>query len=172
MRLKQLKSRKQPVFDRQVYRFKASFFRTFSSFTFMTALSIFIAGICSPTISITTDKDSWLLLIGLTYLSIFAVIYPCFALGLVDIVVSPTGINVSNPWGQRTRIDWQDIPIVENYSFGARCLVVKSTFHRNRVIYFTSHLYDLPRMLDRVRELAGAEHPLTLALEQEASLPR
>lgn len=90
-----------------------------------------------------------------------------------SITVDSTGISWRNPWEGQTSVDWQSIDSIKTYHLlSLRGILVKSAIIKKRIIGLDSYLYDFPSILDRVREYAGEDHPLTIALEKEVSLPR
>lgn len=133
-------------------------------------LFAFIGEIISPMVSIKPEIAlppwifSWLIVsFPMSYIVI----------RYMEITIDPTKISgFCTTWGNYIQIDWQELILVKSYSLGARTISIGSMNNRRKRIHIGAWLYDLPRMLDRVRQYAGEDHPLTIALEKEVSLPR
>jgi hypothetical protein len=170
MRQPQLISPEQQEFDRQTHRFKPSFSRLYSSFAFeVVAISIVIE-IIYPFLSTSKTGSSWIAIV-----LVFLVGLPItrIAMKFMSIAIEPQGLRGLGNLLRRIDIDWQDIVLVRSSSWlGIRTIHIKSKSNKSRNIGFGTYLYNLPKMLDRVREYAGVDHPLTIALEKEVSLPR
>jgi hypothetical protein len=89
-------------------------------------------------------------------------------------IISPLGIDGINFWGVRSFVHWQDITSIKVYYIcGLRNLAIKHVTPRKSNIHIgLLFLYELPVILSRLREYAGEEHPLTIALEKEVFLQR
>ena len=176
MRQKQLISPEQSSLDRTKYRFKISFIRFFSLCITTYTLLFFVSEIVSPNkiSNVPTQNLTLVFALILCALLLISVLATYLASLMGDITISPIEIGGCNLWGSRTHINWHDVIAVKSYrTFGIRnSAIIKSRTTRKKNIHVGLFLYDLPKMLDRVREYAGEDHPLTIALEKEVSLPR
>jgi hypothetical protein len=89
----------------------------------------------------------------------------------LKIEIDSDEIILYNPFASTRYIGWQEITTIKsNRFFGIGSLFIKTASgHRAG---FVPQLYDVAQMLDRTRELAGADHMLVRALEKELSRPR
>jgi hypothetical protein len=176
MRQKQLIAPELPSLDRSQYKFQPSSSRLFYSCASIFALEVFILEIITPGLTIIPSSKVFILLVFiLIFLSLTSFLVTYIIVKMSKYVVSPLGIDGINFWGKRLFIHWQDISSVKAYYFcGLRCLdiVRHATPRKGKIHIGLLFLYELPTILDRVREYAGEEHPLTIALEKEVSLPR
>jgi hypothetical protein len=165
----------QPTsFDRKKYRFKASFSRVYSLVASVVISFYLIAEIILQTISSAPAKDVPLLI--LSYLLFALVILPVVAFVLISsikIIFDEAGIVRTSAWHRPIHIDWDEIISAKPDLFiSGNILIIKSAISKRKTIELSSWLYDLSSILVIVREYAGSEHPLTIALEKEVLLPR
>jgi hypothetical protein len=176
MRQKQLIAPELPSLDRSQYKFQPSSSRLFYSCASIFALEVFILEIITPGLTIIPSSKVFILLVFiLIFLSLTSFLATYIIVKISKYAVSLLGIDGINFWGKRLFIHWQDISSVKAYYFcGLRCLdiVRHATPRKGKIHIGLLFLYELPTILDRVREYAGEEHPLTIALEKEVSLPR
>jgi hypothetical protein len=175
MRQQHLISSQPTSFDRLTYRFKPSFSVFFSLIAAFFTSIVFVVEIINPTLSITPIQNLPILITFILFLIIaisFSIAYLTLKLS-GDITVDPIGVNRINLPSTPTHICWQDIYSVKiRYSSGLRYLSIRSIIDKKKSIVIDSFSYNIPKILDRVREYAGEDHPLTIALEEEILLPR
>jgi hypothetical protein len=175
MRQKQLIAPEPPSLDRSQYKFNSSFSRSFYFYVSIFVLEVFIQEIITPGLTIIPiSKVLPLLAFVLMFLSLTSFFVTYVIVKISKYIINPLGIDGINFWSIRTFIDWQDITSTKVYYIcGLRNLAIKHATPRKRNIHIgLLFLYELPIILNRVREYAGEEHPLTIALEKEVSLPR
>jgi hypothetical protein len=171
MRRKNLISPEKPALGLIEYRFKLLFLPYFS---FVTAGLTLTAFVCEF-IELVRGTIGKHIVFGLIYWPFCTLILSPLFIWLIikmsDTLLTSEGISGLNLVGRRTYINWQEITLVKPYQIvGLRCLAIKTTFGKN--IHFGTNLYETTKILDRVRELAGADHILVRALEKELSRPR
>jgi hypothetical protein len=169
-------SSEQSSLDRPTHRFKPSFSAFLSLIAAILTSTIFVIEIINPAKLSTTPIQKLPILITFT---IFVMISMSFLTTYLilklsgDIAIESAGINGRNLLSLSTYIYWQDIFCVKICCFfGIRYLLIRSTISKKRHVVLDSFTYNFPKILDRVREYAGDNHPLTIALEKEVSLPR
>jgi hypothetical protein len=176
MHQQHLISRQHPALDRPTYRLKPSFLAFLSLIAAILTSTVFVVEIINPAKLSTTPIQNLPILITFV---LFVILSMSFLTAYLisklsgDITVSPIGINGRNLLSTPIYICWQDISLVKiRYFLGVRDLLIRSTINKKRSIILDSFTYNFPKILDRVREYAGDDHPLTIALEKEVSLPR
>jgi hypothetical protein len=161
-------------FDRKKYRFKASFSRVYSLVASVIISFYLAAEIILQTISSAPAKDVPLLI--LSYLLFALLIIPVVAFVLIrsiKIIFDEAGIVRTSAWHRPIHIDWDEIISAKPDLFiSGNILIIKSAISKRKTIELSPWLYDLSSILVIVREYAGSEHPLTIALEKEVLLPR
>jgi hypothetical protein len=169
-------SPQQPALDRPTYRFKPSFSAFLSLIAAILTSTVFIVEIINPAKLSTTPVQNLPILITFVIFLIISVSFLTAYLALKlsgDITVAPIDINGRNLLSVPTYICWQDISSVKiRYFFGLRDILIRSAINKKRFIILDSFSYNFPKILDRVREYAGDNHPITIALAKEVSLPR
>jgi hypothetical protein len=155
------------------YRFKPLFLACVSYWTLIIIVSLFLGLIFAFVLAKPTALD----ILGLIILAIFTLVIEIpisyFCSQKLGVIIKSEGIYnhyfVSNlryiSWQdiQSVRLSWQAIP-------GIRCFFIEGK--DGQCIRLVPCFYNLDRILDRVRELAGADHLLVRALEKELSRPR
>jgi hypothetical protein len=171
MRRKKLISPEKPTEDGIEYKFKALFLPNLSHAVALTILGAFcitifaLTQLQSPIIAI---RLSIAFLLSLLLIGILSVLFEVKA---CDLLLTSAEISGPDLLYRRNRIKWGEIGYVKQYNlFGLRHLSIK-TDNKNS-IQFQVRLYKISQLLDRVRELAGADHILVRALEKELSRPR
>jgi hypothetical protein len=171
MRRKNLISPEKPAKGSIKYQFRLLFLPAFS---YATAVAISLAFIFSIVIlaqaksAIEGITGSIILLLSEIVIETLLV---CILTKLSDMMITSEGISGLNLWGRRTYIDWQAITLIKPYQvLGMRCLSIRTAYGKN--IQLPNRLYETAKILDRVRELVGADHILVRALEKELSRPR
>ncbi len=161
--------------DLPTYRFKPSFSVFFSLIAAFLTSTVFVVEIINPTLS-TTPIQSLPILVTFILFPIIVISFSIAYLTLKlsgDITIDPIGVNRINLPSTPIYIYWQDICSVKiRYSSGLRYLSIHSIIDKKKSIIIDSFPYNIPKILDRVREYAGNDHPLTIALEKEVLLPR
>jgi hypothetical protein len=164
--------------NQEQYRFKALFLPYLSYFTgiiiFTISLSQIMALVSSGVDSI--SRYSFVLFSQFTLVQIL--IFPLLGTVLLTrklhVTLTTTGICLQTATASHQYIDWQDITSVKSskssQSFGVRELLIETV--DGKKARFILCFYDIPQILDRTRELAGADHLLVRALEKETSRPR
>jgi hypothetical protein len=169
-------SPQQPALDRPTYRFKPSFSAFLSLIAAILTSTVFVVEIINPAKLSTTPIQNLPILITFVLLLIILISFLTAHLALKlsgDITIAPIGINGRNLLSTPTYICWQDISSVKiRYFFGVRDILIRSAIDKKRLIVLDSFSYNFPKILDRVSEYIGDDHPLTIALEKEISLPR
>jgi hypothetical protein len=169
-------SPQQPALDRLTYRFKPSFLAILSLDAAIVTCTVFVVEIINPAKLSTTPIQNLPILITFVLFLIIALSFLAAYLTLkliANITICPAGINGRNSLSCSIYVDWQDISSVKTcYLFRIRYLSIRSIVNKKRSIGIDSLAYNIPKILDRVREYAGDDHPLTIALEKEISLPR
>jgi hypothetical protein len=175
MRQQHLISPQHPFPDRPNYRFKPSFSAFLSLIAAILTSTVFVIEIINPAkLSTTPIKNLPILITFVLFLIISMSFLTAYLASKLsgDITVNPIGIDGKNLLSTPTYICWQDISSVKiRYFFGIRYLLIRSTIDKKRSIVLDSFIYKFQKILDRVREYAGNDHPLTIALEKEVSLP-
>jgi hypothetical protein len=169
MRQKKLIAPEPTSLDRAEYKFKPSFPRLLSLNTAVVLLVVFIAEVISPTISTTTV---FALPISIVYCLIISSSLSYILMKCMHLNVSPSKVSGLDDLSRRIQIEWQDIILIKSCSIGARSISIRSAIDRRKIIHLGVWFYDVPGILDRVREYAGEDNPLTIALGKEVSLPR
>jgi hypothetical protein len=176
MRQQPLISSQPTSFDRPIYRFKPSFLAILSLYVAIATCTIFVFEIINPVWLSTTPIQNLPILITSVLFLIIALSFLAAYLAvksIYNITVFPAGINGRNSLGCSIYTDWQDIFYIRVcYLFGIRYLSIRSVANKKISIGIDSFAYSIPKILNRVREYAGDDHPLTIALEEEVSLPR
>jgi hypothetical protein len=176
MRQKHRISPQHPSPDRPTYRFKPSFSAFFSLVAATLTSSVFVVEITNNAkLSTTPIHNIPILIIFVLFVIISSsFLTTSFILKLSgDITIFPAGINGRSSLIRLMYMDWQDISSAKiRYFPGIRYLLIRSTIDKKKSIILDSFTDNLPKILDRVREYAGDNHPLTIALEKEVSLPR
>ncbi len=177
MRQKQVISPDRYLLDRTNYRLNGSLWQLFAvlvaievpaicGYDIFSARELFLTLTFEYTILFIFAKSLLLLpfLLLTAYIALKAVGY---------IEITPTEIIGFNFWGSRARLNWQDIKAVKSYRFlGLRHLaIINSTNTRRKNIHCGLFLFDRARMFDRAIAYAGAEHPVTIALDKELTRP-
>jgi hypothetical protein len=171
MRQKQLIAPETPSLDRAEYKFNPLFSRLLSFTTALVILVVFfIYEILSPTIS---TESGIALPIWIIFCLMISSSLSYVLMKHMEITISPAKFSgICATWGHQIQIEWQDMILIKSYSFGSRSISISSITNRRKTIQIGAYLYELSKILNRVREYAGEEHPLTIALEKEVSLPR
>ncbi len=176
MRQKQLIAPELPSLDRSQYKLQPSFSRIFDFCGSIFVLEVFIIEIITPGFSIVPIANVLTLLafisVSVSLIS-FLVTYVIFKIS--KYIINSSGLVGVNYALKRSISHWQDISSVKSFHFcGLRSFaIIKHPAQRMKNIHILSlFLYELTPILSRVREYAGKEHPLTIALEKEVSLPR
>jgi hypothetical protein len=160
--------------NREQYRFKALFVPYFSYFMGFTMLMILWSQIMAL-ISSGTDSISRYTFILFSFFALVQILIfpPLLALWFTKrfkITLTTAGIYLQNIIPAQY-VDWQEIISVKSYqSMGIRYLSIEKADGKKAPLMLC--FYDITQMLDRTRELAGADHILVRALEKEISRPR
>jgi hypothetical protein len=172
MRRKKLISPENSTNDRITYRLKILFLPYLS---YLISIAIPVAIVGEVAILLLTDGRSNLIIstwvIWLLYVSVFPLLLAYLVVKIYDVILTSDGIHGYDSYFRRKYISWQEINLVRPYYlFGIRCLSIRTANSRN--IQLTPRFCQTTQILDRVRELAGADHILVRALEKELSRPR
>ncbi len=161
--------------NQEQYRFKVLFLPYLSYFMgfgiLMTAWGQMMSLVSSGVDSI--SRYSFILFSSLPLVQIL-IFPPLFALWLTrtfNITLNTAGICLQTSIAYRQYISWQEITLVKSFqSLGVRYLSIEKA--DGKKVPFMLCFYDINRILDRTRELAGTDHMLVRALEKEISRPR
>lgn len=171
MRRKKLISPEQSVTDPIEYRYKLLFLPYLSYAISATVLGTFVGILLtfiileSTSIAILISTSFFLFLLLLELLVVW------FAVKKTDLMMTAENISAVDIWYRRRSIGWQEITFLQHrHLFGIRYLYIKTADDKSAIIL--TRFYQTDRLLDRIRELAGAEHILVRALEKELSRPR
>ena len=176
MRQKQIISPEQLLLDRPEYRFKPSFSRIFSFCTAVSIIYFFFVHEFSSSEKISNvyyDRIFWVSSSILLIIIIVSFLITCLLVRVFGIAIGLAGITTAMHSDYRKNLSWQDIKVVKQYKlFGLRYLSIQFLNGKGKDAIVLSYIYNLSQILDRVREYTGEDHPLTIALEREVSLPR
>jgi hypothetical protein len=113
-------------------------------------------------------------LVALVEIFIFPPLFTLWFTKTFNIILTRAGIYLQTAIGYHQYLNWQDITSVNSskssHSFGLRHLSIETV--DGKKVRFMLCFYDIAQILDRTRELAGADHILVRALEKEISRPR
>jgi hypothetical protein len=171
MRHKNLISPEKPVQDLIEYRFKQLLAPNLSYAIAATISGAFVFGIFAA-ISINSISNAVRTFISFS-LGLLAseLLGVWFILKESEIVMTSENISAVDHWFCRRSIDWNEITLLKQYNLlGVRYLSFKTA--NGKSVDIAISCYDRSKILDRVRELAGADHILVRALEKELSRPR
>lgn len=171
MRRKKLISPEHPTEDRIKHKFKLLFLPDLSYAVAVTILGAFcftifaLTQIQYPIISIRFS-------IGLLlFMLLLQTLVACILVKISDLILTSAEISGRDLLYRRNCIKWSEITFVKQYNLlGLRYLSIKTD--NKDSIQVPVRLYKTYQLLDRVRELAGADHLLVRALEKEVSRPR
>jgi hypothetical protein len=176
MRQKQLISPELPLVDRiSEYRVKASFRAHLSSIAVLSIVGIAIIEAFAPILSAVIIETVPLTVAYLLFWTMLSCLCAYCPVKFMDIVVTPTKISAFDFWYSRQWINWEDIAVVKLDTYGNNRIIIsiESTNKKKpRSIILDPFYYDTSKIFDRVRDCAGVDHPLTLALSKELYLPR
>jgi hypothetical protein len=162
------------LLDRTQYRIKPSFWPVLSSNTVATILCLAGIELIHPILSVVTVETLPQAIAFLLGGVIFIILVTYLTVKYWDFTISLTtirGFDLIGVW--RKELNLQDIKTAKLNTFFAKCLrsiSIKSTKNERAIVLYCFY-YDAQKILDRVRECAGANHPLTLALERVVVLP-
>jgi hypothetical protein len=161
--------------NREQYRFKALFLPCLSYFMGLMMLMIFWSQIMALVSSGVDSISRYSFILFLTLALVQILIFPLLGTVLLarklNIMLATAGIYLRTATAFQQYINWQDITSVKSsYSLGLRELSIETV--DGKKARFTLCFYDITQILDRTRELAGADHILVRALEKETSRPR
>jgi hypothetical protein len=164
--------------NREQYRFKALFLPSLSYFTgimiFTISLSQIMALVSSGVDSISRYSFILFSKFALMQILIFPLLGTVLLTRKFNITLTAAGIYLQTALGYHQDTNWQDITSVKSskssYSFGLRDLSIETA--DGKKVRFMLCFYDIAQILDRTRQLAGADHILVRALEKETSRPR
>jgi hypothetical protein len=164
--------------NREKYRFKALFLPYLSYFMgvmiFMISVSQLMALVSSGVDSISRYSFILFSLFTLVQIVIFPPLFTLWLTKTFNITLTTAGIYLQTAIGYHQYINWQDITSVKSskssQSLGIRHLSIETV--DGKTARFILCFYDIAQILDRTRELAGADHILVRALEKETSRPR
>jgi hypothetical protein len=171
MRRKKLISPEKPIQESIEYRFKILFLPSLSYVLAVTVLGSFLAGIFIVVQNEPIIKAIIAIILISLCLLILELLMLWYMVKKYDLIMNTKNISGVGFWYYRQCISWQNITLVKHHRLlGLRCLDIRTADGKN--ILMSPCYYRTDRILDRVRELAGAEHILVRALEKELSRPR
>jgi hypothetical protein len=164
-----------PVLDRTTsYRVKPSFWLTFSGCAVFNLISWIIIEIIHPILSVVSAANLPLTIAIFLWGAIVTFSTTHLFVKYCDFIITPTTISGFDAIGLwRKQLNLQDIETVKLSKFSPKNLQIiwiKSK-KRERAIVLSCFYYDTQKILSRVRECAGDNHPLTLELEKVVALP-
>ena len=164
--------------NREQYRFKALFLPYFSYFMGIMILTISLSQLMALVSSGVDSISRYSFILFSKFALVQILVFPLLGTVLLtrkfNITLTATGIYLQTALGYYQYTNWQDITSVKSskssYSFGVRELLIETV--NGKKVRFMLCFYDIAQILDRTRELAGADHILVRALEKETSRPR
>jgi hypothetical protein len=173
-------SRKISVLNLGSDRFNPSLSLYASCYLLYTFLVVFVYSLAEGLAEHSARFFITTLIVCTFLLILFFPIYLFYVKNEFYVKMSEVGISFGSDrerlFSRRVRIiKWQDIVAIDkDIFFKTRTFYIRTTSKQKlfNMAAFCPYFYDSDRLLDRVRELAGADHILALTLEKELSRPR